>query len=82
MNIVGADGDIRTKAGDKTLAFFCDQNFFKKKMLTIAQLSYLVASRMSNVEQINLEFLEAKSINLNDTCYLSRRSSVGRAGDS
>jgi hypothetical protein len=51
-------------------------------MLTISKLSDLVATSMSNVEQINLEFLEAKSINLNDTCYLSRRSSVGRAGDS
>ena len=51
-------------------------------MLTISELSDLVATSMSNVEQINLEFLEAKSITHNDTCYLSRRSSVGRAGDS
>lgn len=51
-------------------------------MLTIEELSDLVATRMSNVEQINLELIEAKSINFNDICYLSRRSSVGRAGDS
>ena len=30
MNIVEADGDIRTKAGGKTLAFFCDLKKLKK----------------------------------------------------
>ena len=74
-------GTSALKRGIKPSLFFVTKKNLKK-MLTISKLSDLVATSMSNVEQINLEFLEAKSINLNDTCYLSRRSSVGRAGDS
>jgi len=50
--------------------------------LTITELSYLVASRMSNAEQKNLEFFKEMSMNLLGTAIMGRRSSVGRAEDS
>ena len=51
-------------------------------MLTISKLSDLVATSMSNVEQINLESFKEMSMNLLGTAIMGRRSSVGRAGDS